>query len=269
MNLCDLIFPRDLYCNSCGRPLPPQGRDGIALCESCTDEIQWVTGRSCAKCGKPLSAENPMDFCRDCSADAHTFGRGYACALYTGRAAGIVREMKYGSRAWYADTLSKVMAARYLSLADIETGELPSYDGLVAVPMAAGKKAVRGFDHAALLAGGFSRHTGIPLHSGMLVRVRETGVMSSLSENERRQNLTGAFAVGCGMMKYTAGKILLMVDDVYTTGSTADACAEALLAAGAKQADLIVFATGADVRRTKDRPAVVESLGQLRAKGPT
>ena len=269
MDLFDLFFPKDLYCNSCGRPLPLQGRDGVALCESCTNDIQWIAGRSCAKCGRPLAAENPTDFCRDCAAAEHAFGRGYACAVYAGRAAWLVREMKYRGRAWYADTISAVMAARYLSLADTKTGELPFYDGLVAVPMAAGKKAVRGYDQAALLAGGLSRRSGIPLLAGALVRVRETGVMSSLSERDRRRNLSDAFAAGCGMIEYAAGKRFLLVDDVYTTGSTVDACAKTLRGVGANRVDAIVFAIGADVRRTKGRPAVVESPGQLRAKGPT
>ena len=315
MHLLDLIFPKNLYCISCGRPLPVQGAqaaqgmnaargmnaaqgmdavqgaqaaqgmnaartawaaDSISLCECCSSEIGWIAGRSCAKCGRPLADENPMDFCRDCAGSAvpaghkaRFFGRGYACALYSGRAAGLVRELKYRGRAWYADTLSASMAARYLSLADAGTGELPWYDCLVAVPVSAGRKAARGFNQAVLLAEGISRRTGIPLLKGALKRVRETGVMSSLTEEERRQNLRGAFVANCDMMKKIGGKRILLVDDVCTTGSTADACAEALLAAHAVSVDFIVFAIGADVRRTKGRPAVVESPGQLRAKGPT
>ncbi|MCL1895570.1 MAG: hypothetical protein FWG03_03385 [Clostridiales bacterium] len=230
----------------------------------------WIQGRSCAKCGRPLADENPMDLCRDCAGAAERFfGRGYACALYGGRAARLIRELKYQGRAWYAETLCASMAARYLSLADKKTGELPWYDCLVAVPVSAGRKAARGFDQAVLLAKGLSQRTGIPLHTGALSRVRETGVMSSLTEEERRQNLRGAFVANCDMMKKIRGKRILLVDDVCTTGSTADACAKALLAAGAVCVDFIVFAIGADVRRTKGRPAVVESPGQLRAKGPT
>ena len=270
MNILDLIFPKDLYCISCGRPLPLQGPGGFALCGSCTDGIDWITGRSCAKCGKPLSDENPMDFCRDCALAApHVFGRGFACALYTGRVAEIIRGMKYRGKAWHADTLSKMMADRYFSMADAETGELPYYDGIAAVPMTAGKKDVRGYDQAALMAAGLSLRIGIPWLKGALSRIRETGVMSSLSEDERRQNLTGAFAVGYDMIEAVKGKSILLVDDIYTTGSTIDTCAEALFSAGAERVDFFVFAAGADTRRTKDRPAVVESPGQLRAKGPT
>jgi ComF family protein len=191
-----------------------------------------------------------------------------ACALYAGRAKEIVQDMKYRGGAWYTDTLAALMAARYFSEADPRTGELPDYDHILAVPMNAGKKAVRGFDQAALLAKGLSRRTGVPYLKDGLVRIRKTDVMSSLSSEARRQNLEGAFAVGCDIMRIT-GKRFLLIDDVYTTGSTADACAEALLAEDAENVDVIVFAIGADRRRVEDRPAVVESPGQLRAKGPT
>jgi ComF family protein len=184
-------------------------------------------------------------------------------------AAELVREMKYRGKDWYADTVAAIMAARYFALADSETGELPSYDYLLSVPMSSGKKAVRGYDQAELIAARLSRRIGVRVLKKTLTRTRDTDVMSGLSKDERRINLGGAFYVSCGMINTLAGKNLLLADDVYTTGSTVDACAEALLAAGADNVDVIVFATGADVRSAEGRPAVVESPGQLRAKGPT
>jgi len=265
-----LIFPKDLYCISCGRPLPLQENSGAALCQSCADEIEWANGRLCGICGRPLSDENPREICRDCErSGGFAFEKAYACAVYSGRAAEIVREMKYRNKAWYADTLSSFMASKYFSEADNETGELPAFDFLVPVPMGAAKMAKRGYNQAELVARGLSRRTGIPFLKKALLRVRETDVMSALSESERKTNLEGAFSVPYDIMKTIAGKKILLADDVYTTGSSANACAEALLDAGAKSVSVIVFATGADVRRMEGCPAVVESPGQLRAKGPT
>jgi len=249
MNILDLIFPKDLYCISCGRPLPAQGARGLALCERCASEISWVAGRSCAKCGRQLLDENPGIFCHECAGGGeHVFNKGYACAVYAGRAAEIVREMKYRQKSWYADTLASLMAEKYFALADPETGELPEYEGLACVPMSAKKRSSRGYDQAGLIARGLSRRTGIPYLAGALKRVRETDVMSGLTSGERRQNLEGAFAVPCDMIDTVAGKKLLVADDVYTTGSSVGACAEALLVAGAESVDVIVFAIGADVR---------------------
>ena len=269
MNILDFIFPKDLYCISCERPL--SGReDGIALCSACEDEIFWVTGRCCEKCGRPLAEGNRTEFCSDCgSGMRHAYRRGYASVIYAGPVREMVRDMKYRDKAWHAETLASLMAGRYKRLADPETGELPYHDYIMPVPMNAKKKAKRGYDQAALIARGLSVRIGVPYLGGAIIRVRETKVMSSLTEEERRQNLRGAFAVPCDMIRMIAGKSIMLVDDVYTTGSSTGACAEVLLTAGAESVDVFVFATKADARCTEDRPAVVESPGQLRAKGPT
>jgi len=177
------------------------------------------------------------------------FSRGYACALYAGRVAELIRDMKYRGKAWYADTVSALMAERYFSGADPETGELPHHDYIVSVPMAPKKKAARGYDQAALLAQGLSGRTGLPYLRKALLRVRETDVMSSLSAEERRQNLFRAFSVRYDNIDAIVKRRILLVDDVYTTGSSVGACAGTLLAAGAADVDVIVFAIGADVRR--------------------
>ena len=270
MSLFDFIFPKNLYCISCRRPLPLQIDDGIALCERCASGITWISGRTCNKCGRLLSDENPKDLCRDCIRTADfVFEKVYACALYSGRVAEIIREMKYRNKAWYADTVSALMAAKYMTEADLVTGELPSYDFVLPVPMSEVKKARRGYDQADLIAKGFSRRTGIPMLRGVLKRTRDTNVMSGLSEWERKINLESAFSVSYDNIDTLAGKTFLLVDDVYTTGSSVNACADVLLAASANSVSAIVFAIGADVRHREDRPAVVESPSQLRAKGPT
>ena len=270
MSLLDFIFPKNLYCISCGRPLPFQIDGDVALCERCVNDITWISGRTCEKCGRPLSEENPKDLCHDCIRTADfVFEKVYACALYSGKVAEIIREMKYRSKAWYADTVAALMVAKYLTEADMETGELPSYDFVVPVPMSPMKKARRGYDQADLIAIGFSRRTGIPILRRVLERTRDTNVMSGLSEWERKINLEAAFSVSYDNIDTLTGKKLLLVDDVYTTGSSVNACAEVLLATSANSVSAIVFAIGADVRHREDRPAVVESPGQLRAKGPT
>ena len=257
MNFFDLIFPKDIYCISCGRPLPvqssPSGNEGLAICERCDGEIEWISGRCCEKCGRQLADENHKSLCRECSSGPeHIYRKGVACALYSGRAADMVRDMKYRGRAWLADTVAELMALRYLSEADALTGELPSYDYIVPAPMNAKKKARRGYDQAALLSEGLGRRIGIPHLGDAVRRTRNTETMSGLSGDERRQNLAGAFAVHCDIMEMIRGKSVLLVDDVYTTGSTVNACAEVLLDAGAAAVDVMVFAIGADAAKRSE-----------------
>ncbi|MDR3305761.1 MAG: double zinc ribbon domain-containing protein [Clostridiales Family XIII bacterium] len=258
MNAASLIFPPALYCLSCGKQLSadaaavPAGAarafagEAAPLCASCLDEIPWVRGRLCEKCGKMLSEENPGTFCGDCDGGAHVYGRGYACALYAGRAADLVRDMKYRDRAYTAEALAAVMAARYFAETDPATGEALYYDAITAIPMSRNKKARRGFDQAALLARGLAKRIGIRYAEGLLERKTDTAVMSSLGLSARMQNLRGTIAAGYGMIEKIKGKRILLADDVYTTGSSADACADILYGAGAARADVFVFAIGAD-----------------------
>jgi len=248
----DLVFPKDIYCISCGRPLPQQmGCEALPLCDRCMEGIDWVKGR------------------RRIYEEEHAYGSAIACAVYSGLSAEMVRDMKYRGRSWNASTLAALMAARYFAEADPDTGELPFYDYIVHVPMYTAKKLFRGFDQAELLAAEVARRIGAPHLKKALTRVRKTETMSGLSGDERRGNLVGAFAVSCDIMNLLAGTRLLLTDDVYTTGSSVSACSEALIAAGAECVDVLVFAVGKDERYGEDRPAVVESPGQLQAKGST
>jgi len=252
MRFADLLYPKDLYCQACGRPLARRADDnaGLPLCDACLAEMPWAVGRTCAKCGKPLADENLRELCRDCARTEHAYRRGYACVRYVGLAAELVRDMKYRDKAYFADGLAAMMARRYAALADPADGTLPDYDGIVAVPMGARKRARRGYDQAALVAASLARRIGVRHLRGALVRGSETAVMSSLGREGRLHNLSGAIRVGGKVA--LQGKTLLLVDDVYTTGATADACAEALYGAGAASVDVYVFATGADGRREKD-----------------
>lgn len=102
---------------------------------------------------------------------------------------------------------------------------------LVPIPIHASRRRKRGYNQAELLCRELSRCCGIPTEERLLIRCRKTRVQRTLNDRERRQNVQGAFAVK-GDFPY--GSVLL-VDDIYTTGSTADAASEALLAAGAKE----------------------------------
>jgi len=248
MKLLDLIFPSDIYCISCGRPM-----HGEALCKECEADIQWVDAagsRLCAKCGKPLADENTKDLCRDCAETEHLFGTCTACVRYAGRAKNLVRDMKYHGKSWFAGNLAQMMARRFFETCDAKTGELRHYDLVTNVPMSRRKKVSRGYDQAELLARRFASEAGIPFAGEILVRRQETAAMSNLSLGARRQNLAAAICPAQGLPGVVGGKSILVVDDVFTTGSSADACTEVLLEAGAANVDIFVFAIGADGRAT-------------------
>ena len=256
MNFLDLIYPNDIYCIACGRPLPTG--TVLPLCEKCTSEILWVSGRLCGKCGKPLSENNPKELCHDCDCEKHYFDKGYSCALYHGHTADIIRDLKYRDKPGYCDAVATLMVARIKAEAG-STGELPAWDAIVPVPMYHVKKERRGYNQADLIARGLSKRLDIPFYANALTRNRDTGIMSSLSLGDRMQNLAGALCVAPCFRDKLRGKKILLVDDVYTTGSTADACAETMKALGCLSVDLITFAIGADARQKSAQDVVPDT----------
>ena len=223
-----------------------------SLCNKCFDKIRWSDDRICQKCGKILAPENLKKYCRDCQSEIHIFNQGFSCAQYDEVVADIIRDMKYKDRPHYAKTIAKLMAERFFAEADVCTGELPNYDFIVNVPMNSNKKKKRGYDQAALIAKNLATHIDIPYVGKLIERKRDTLVMSALGLGDRNQNLTDAFNINCDMIKTINDSSLLLVDDVFTTGSTADACAKLLYEYGAKKVDVIVFAIGGDMRRNDE-----------------
>ena len=243
--MLELVYPDSLYCICCGKII--NGSRPYRLCNECMDGVKWATGRTCAKCGKPLSVMDQGVICYSCSENRHVFDRGITCAEYGTHERAIVFAMKYNGRTDIARTLADVMRDRL-------SGErLPGgLQMIMHVPMFRCKKLERGFDQAELVAKGLAKRMDIPFKGDLLVRCRETRAMRGLTPAERRTNLNGAFGFG---NLYEAKEIeeiirdrnILVVDDIYTTGATADAVAGMLKGVGAGRVYFISFAAGADV----------------------
>jgi ComF family protein len=159
-----------------------------------------------------------------------------------------VRALKYKDRAYIAEKAAEMMRDRILVEIDEETGEVFSPDVILPVPMHIKKRRKRGYDQAALIAKRLARCMNVPYDEYCIARKKQTSVMSSLSRDERKRNLVGAFGLAVGAAERVEGKDVLLVDDVFTTGATADACASILLEAGAANVDVFVFASGANAR---------------------
>jgi ComF family protein len=242
----NLIFPADIYCIACGNLIDKTRHYG--LCDRCLSEIAWIAGKCCAKCGKALEADWADALCFDCGGLAHGFRQGHACAVYEGYVRETVRAMKYKDMPHIAHYIAKIMAMRLAMLAAQAGQSWTRPDLLIPVPMHIIKRERRGYDQAALIARALGKRICVPAYEGWLQRIRRTPVMSGLDRVARRSNLSGAFQLKSGFAEYVRDKAILLVDDVYTTGSTADACAEPLLDAGAASVDLVVFAAGGNMR---------------------
>jgi competence protein ComFC len=209
------------------------------------DEMQWIVGKTCACCGKALDDAYTSELCYDCKRGGrHIFNHGISAVTYNQTATRIIAEMKYKDKPYVAKHIAEIIYARLTAL---DEEYLRSVDLIVPVPMNIKKERIRGYNQAGLIAEHLSELTGIDCETNILKRTKETKVMSSLSLGERLLSLSGAFDIDERQVSKLTEKNLILVDDVMTTGSTADACAEILLSNGASKVDLCTFASGVNL----------------------
>ena len=231
--MLDLLYPR--RCPVCDRAAAPFG---AIICDRCEQEMRRkrirITDTLCCRCGKPMK-DTKRDLCADCRREEHSYERGCACYLYR-QISGAVFRLKYEGRAEYADWMGNEMTVRLLE----EFGDV-HLNALVPVPVSAKRERKRGYNQAALLAQVIGRNTGIPVREDFLLRRTDTAAMKGMSAQQRRVNLKKAFTAPFDDVK---SKTIMLVDDIYTTGTTVDACAAALKEAGAAAVYFITLAIG-------------------------
>jgi ComF family protein len=217
--LADLVFPPS--CLSCTRA------GSRVLCEACLACFPWIT-EMCARCGRPVPRS--VSRCADCRAPEPAFSVARAPAAYRGVARDVLMSFKLGGER---------RAARWMAVTMARCAETMRADVLTFVPSSRASMAERGFNTAHELARALSKAVRLP-NVRLLSKIRETADQASLDRAGRRTNLAGAFASA------PAPSRVILVDDVMTTGATADACARALRAAGALDVLVVTFARAGD-----------------------
>jgi predicted amidophosphoribosyltransferase len=214
--LLSLIVPR--ACAGCSAP-------GSLWCETCVAELEPVGAPACARCGAPTRWQ--VASCRECGAWSPAFETAWAAVAHRGSGAALVRAWKDRGLD-LADVAARVIEERRVP---------PDVDCLCAVPASAARSRTRGIDGPTALARALSARWEIPFRPDLLTRLRDAPPQRGLDRPARRQNLRAVFVATCA----APGRVAL-VDDVYTTGATADACARALRAAGAEHIEALAFA---------------------------
>lgn len=227
--IIQLLFP--LRCPVCDRAVRPSGEK---ICMECMGKLKLLTPPWCMRCGKKLAEEG--EFCRDCQNKKHEFVRGRALYEYQSAAPSIYR-FKYGKRQEYADFFGEEIV-RYLG--DFIREVKP--DALIPIPLHRKRQEKRGYNQAALLAEAVGRYSGVPVNGKILVRVKNTVPLKLQNPSERQNNLKKAFNIGENDVKLNT---TVIIDDIYTTGSTIDEAARVLKDAGVKKIYFITLACGA------------------------
>lgn len=222
--LLDAVFPPT--CVGCGRV-------GSLFCAHCAQAVAPTPPPLCPRCGRPQSHGNGL--CRLCRQDPHPPLRLVrAAALHASPLRAAIHALKYENHPELAEPLARYLIAT--AMQEPFASLMEQIHVVIPVPLHDERLATRGYNQSALLARNFAAHWGLPVEETWLRRIRATQSQVGLNATERRQNVSGAFQARGAV----AGKRILLVDDVFTTGSTLNACAAALRQAGA--ADMVALA---------------------------
>ncbi|MEM8744814.1 MAG: ComF family protein, partial [Pseudomonadota bacterium] len=212
---------------------PVQGHGGV--CAACWREIDFIENPRCDRLGIPLPYPTDETIVSAAAvANPPKYHRARAVARYDGTLRKLVHGLKYRDRHEGVELFARWM---------VHAGEdlLNDADLLVPVPLARMRLWTRRFNQSALLSKAIARLSSVPESPSLLERTRRTASQVGLSTEQRRRNVAGAFHVAEKHGHEIDGKRVVLVDDVITTGATANACASALLRAGAAQVDVLAL----------------------------
>lgn len=228
--LLDVVLPP--RCPACREIVPADG----AFCSRCWRQLDFLTDPICACCGLPFPYDVGKDaVCGDCAASQPPFRSARAAVAYNDLSASLVLGLKYGDRTHLARVMAGMMAR-------VAVGALASGPLVVPVPLHPRRMRRRLFNQSALLARALAKGSGTELAIDVLDRRRDTPPTRGMSRLQRARNVVGAFRVPPRAKERLAGRTVLLVDDVMTTGATVEACVRALQRAGSPIVDIVTFA---------------------------
>jgi ComF family protein len=230
--ILDILYPQDILCILCQKR--HNDIDDKGLCPVCAETLPYITRPVCQKCGRTVTEDTNIGM--ECINAQYHFEQAVPVFEYTSEMQRLIHRFKYQGVSYLSRTLGSWMAEAYKQRCRWDV------DMIIPVPLHPRRERERGFNQAVLLSREIGKSINVGVNKSTLIRKKHTSTQVGLNKLQRRQNLWDAFEVTePGKVK---DKIILLVDDVFTTGSTVDECSRVLLQAGAKRIYVMTLAAG-------------------------
>lgn len=232
--ILDIVYPR--RCPICSNIVVPKDEK---ICPSCKEELNYIKEPRCKKCSKPLYNEE-QEYCFDCTTKNYHFTKGFSVWVYDKNMKKSIASFKYHNKREYAEFYIE-------ELLNIYKDDLIRLcpDALVPIPVHKTKLNQRGYNQAEIIAKGIGDALFIPVLNNLLTRNKKTLPQKGLNDKERLKNLQKAFDFSKEEIHSSShlNKIVL-IDDIYTTGSTVEACTNILLQNGVREVYFVSICIG-------------------------
>lgn len=223
------LYPNGYKCLLCREELSTNTL--YSLCDKCMLLLPFNNGKTCVKCSEPIGSM--ASYCIHCKNEKPYYKKNVSIFLYKKPIDGMIRKLKYDNKKYLAETLSNFIASEVVKMA-------VNFDVVVPVPIHVNRLIKRGYNQAELLCETLKSKLNLNVDSEVLIKCRDTRSQANLSRRERIENLKDSFdVVDKNKVK---GKSILLVDDVFTTGSTINECSRILLDAGAREVYSVTLA---------------------------
>lgn len=227
------LYPKHIKCICCGNELDQNSINDI--CPKCYDDCRIIYRNHCTRCGAPMP-DNSTSVCFNCKSTNFDFENCRACFAYSGKIRSAIYKFKYKHQSFLAEPFAKFMAKLYATTDwDI--------DIVTFVPLHNKREKSRGYNQSKLLAIEFCKLTKLPLIDST-ERIIDTPSQTSKTRDERIKNIKDAFKIKKECKTQIANKNILVIDDVYTTGSTANEISKVLIKNGAQKIYVLTLAHG-------------------------
>jgi ComF family protein len=230
-----MLYP--VRCPVCGDIVIPNDR---RICFSCENKLQIISEPRCKKCSKPIE-QDQSEYCNDCERKNYHFEYGYSLWAYDSVMKKSISDFKYRFKKEHAKYYINEVIKQYG-----KTINQLAPDAIIPVPIHKSKYRERGYNQAEILAKGIGRELNIPVLPHLLIRNKKTLPQKQLSDKQRLKNLQEAFIFNNISASDYPRRLerLLLVDDIYTTGSTIEACTNVLLSNGVNYVYFITLCIG-------------------------